>query len=311
MVNSSKTFRMIRQSATLGVRPRRWIGYWLGLSLAIASTSTVAEPVERYHFKLTYGSTAVCKAYVARLVRTKFHSPPICRKGDLAVSKEIVSPPAVAMPPHDVGRLAPQVSKTLAGAELSKSSPALSGSEKSAASYAGEPAARNQSRAILSGQPLKYYSRFDPEADVDNDGVGDEIMIWRNSFSPCGDAYPHAADEFMITPVYLLILDSKKNIDAERTRLVFSDELHTAIARARGKNELLPANAAHSSAQDLLGQSYGIFKYHGLYYTDVYYPKTNSVGENEPNTWSIGVFLNRNKSTSLICEIEETDIRSR
>jgi hypothetical protein len=298
-------------STDLHPHARSPIGRWLCAALAVASWSAVAESAETYRFKLTYGGGAVCNAYLDRLVRTKFRSPPICRNDELASSKAIESLPTVAVPPIEVGRLAPQVGEVLFAVKTPRTSGTQAHSEVSDASYEAHPAALDQSRAILSGQPLKYYARFFPPADVDNDGTGDEVVIWRNSSSPCGDAYPHADDEVMITPIYLLILDARRNIDGTRTRRLLSDEMQVAALRAHDLRVPDAARVAQSPGRKLFGRSYGIFKFEGLYYSDVYYSLPIAGPQREPNTSRIGIFLNRNKTTSLACEIEETDVRSR
>lgn len=286
-----------------------------GSANVTSSTTQQKSYIEKggshFTFDLTRGKgTNLCEAYVRRLNMTVFHEFPNC---DRPENTEVPGFTKLTRIPLTSG----EISRLYASAQgLAQSNdPALFEKQRADREKRGlwvapgnlyDDVVQDHAVRIAKGQS-PYYYRFEPRIDIDNDGHTDEVVVWKESSSPCGAGVgptntPH------LHPTYLMILDTEWNLDVERTRRLFEHpQVHqlTYTDLKTGEKRLLESVMNGFIGR---GSTFGVLAYRGEVYFDTFHRPLGDINENAPLlTQTLSVYRARHGEVREMCEIQWTD----
>jgi hypothetical protein len=143
-----------------------------------------------------------------------------------------------------------------------------------------------------------YAFQYQPRADIDNDGVDDDIVVWRSGVA-CGLTYHNVSLYPQISPNIIAVLDAKGAVDEPRTRTILE---HPVKKRS-------PFGGMRS-----VGVALGLFEYKGTTYIEGFYDTEGDFqgrrrgipkGAGWPDGYTniLGVFHHKAGKTSLLCEL--------
>jgi hypothetical protein len=226
-----------------------------------------------YDVKLKSGVESVCAAYAKALTNATYETMARCERPQMGATDGFQSIGRKPLPAEEVGRLFEPVVRLLAGENLRQ----RAGSQATDAPFY----VRRQQQAIEAGQPLRFFHRFEPRPDINNDGTPDDVVIWKDIGVPCG-VVRYEEPEFSKT--HALILDAHGNPDAGLTRAVFGFR-----------------------SKEWLGDSFGVFQFKGDYYFDTFNSYTNlrqaTAAEEQAILDTLSVYRHKGGETRLVCEI--------
>lgn len=258
----------------------------LGAVMSFASTAGPLTVRATYSFRLTKGKdVAVCEAYIQRLRTTKFELPPYCDRPEGSTVAGFGTLHRVTLSNDDLVRMWPHV-KFFTQRQKQLDS-------VSTMSVADVKAEVTNSVAWT----------YDPMLDVDNDGVGDKILVWRGSGvglqdgnGACGDdnVFRDVPGGLRVREVAFILTADGQRIDEDRTREVFG-QLHTT-PNPPGQH-FLP-----------IGERVGIFQFKGLYYIDAFADPSPSSPQDRSRIPaslrdSATVLLRQHGETREVCEV--------
>lgn len=266
------------------------------LLVVISFIAPFAQQVaaERYRFVLTKGAEEpVCKAYVQRLNRTDFEAPPYCDRPENSDVKGFATLNRVVLDIDEIEKLNSQVYGFLWERD---------------ARYVHPPAGqRDRWRANLELQiqhstSLQRHFRFEPPIDIDNDGVPDQLVIWRETGYRCGEvlgAGPARASTFVI------VLDAQGNVDAARTQEIFGHPAGGYVVTYRDAQK--NAITKESKRFRPIGRSLSVFVFEGRSYFDTFYDDwgdlTNHRRDDPQIMNTLAVLKRESGKTDPVCEI--------
>ncbi len=204
------------------------------------------------HFALTKGQgKPVCEAYLQRLNQTYFYEPPYCGRPENDQVPGFAQLQAVRLSAVEVNRLLVAQANLTEMLHLVPAPDALA----LAASRDTSPVYLDTSGflpAVSPGQNLSVW-RFGHSVDIDNDGVPDNLILWRNGnlpvWSRCGQQLTHFWN--LQGPIAFILTADNSAIDERRTLDLF------------GHSESFGAGAVQ-------GASIGVFSYRGEFYSDAF-----------------------------------------
>ena len=280
------------------------------------SLTMSAPPPYRYDFQLTKGKgTPVCDAYVQRLRATDFYVIPRCERPDNVSVPGFKPLGRVPLTRAEVLALNDSVQGLLFANDPGYAK-ARSLAEKTKRPFASDAAlnadAQESSLRNTAGKsPARspYYYRFEPRVDIDNDGVADDVVMWSQTASPCGQTYaPNYAYPRAVS-VFPAILGEGAQLDVESTRAL--------LQHPRGDVFYPPQRLALPVAVEFrkIADALGVFAYAGEYYLDGFYTyfgdlEGNSVRTSE-TTGVLAVFERKGGTTTAVCEVSWNDRKQR
>lgn len=268
-----------------------------------------SEP-RRWRFSLVEGSADVCPAYVSRLNQSEFSTYPICDRpeDDHVAGFEKLN--RVPLSVEEVERLYDTAVGLIRRGDpdyfrRSREQRGLSPSRSDGPEFARE----NQSRVSRGDVPLFY--RFDPEIDIDNDGVADDVVIWKQTGVTCGSLSARAGYSGPIfSETHLLILDANGDVDVQRTKELLGHPGGESVTYRdeQGREQTLDFSRLRFRT---IGNSNGVFAYRGRYYYDTFYGSTGDFNNQRVGlsgiTHVIAVLAHSDGETKLMCEIRWLD----
>jgi hypothetical protein len=207
----------------------------------------------------------VCEAYLQRIHQTLFYEPPFCGRPDNDQVPGFAHLRAVPLSPMQVNRFS--VSQANLEAQLSLHYTERPDAMELAAS-AETKFVYLDTGGIIAAVPKNANVsvwRYEPPADIDNDGIPDNIVMWRSSgppiWTPCGLVPFSDSGRQSGGPVTYVLSADSASIDVAKTVALFGDP------RMQG-----PENQAWTPAGEYhpVGYSMGIFQYQGEYYFDAF-----------------------------------------
>jgi hypothetical protein len=145
--------------------------------------------------------------------------------------------------------------------------------------------------------------RYDPPADIDNDGAPDSLVIWQGYGAShgsyvCGSVKDR--DPWWQNQIAYIVDFDAMRIDEKRTRKIFGHPVGSYSSVMAGKRKVtLPGFRP-------IGLKMGIFKYDGLYYFDTFFDSSGDFQgrrQKDPRIGStLGVFLRKDGVTKQMCE---------
>ncbi len=240
----------------------------------------------------------VCEAYVQRLNQTWFYEPPFCGRPENDQVPGFGSLHRVTLRPMEVNRLA--VSRTNVSAY-----PETPFREKP---NAMELAAAAETKyvyldvggyvpAVPRAANVSVW-RYVPPLDMDNDGVPDNVIIWRDNGLPiwdtCGEPTTHAPGGTSSGPIPYVLSADNASIDVPKTTAMFGD----AALPPQDDNRVQ------------LGYSVSVFKYRGEYYFDAFMDHDTAASKPEPPEYyrkSLYVFQRKAGQLLRACRVENAD----
>jgi hypothetical protein len=260
---------------------------------ALVLCATMLMPVHRaeaapaydypYEIELKSGVEHVCAAYVRALSDSSFPQIARCERPDVGDVDGFQRVGRQPLQPKEVSDLLVPVVTMLEKDEYRAAKIVGSGAD-------ADHFERQQQRSIEAGQPHRFFYRFDPQPDIDNDGTPEGVAVWKDVGVPCGFVKFH---DPMFSPTHLLILDSRENLDERRTRAIF------------GLESIAPTPA---SSRKWLGDSFGVFRFRSEFYFDTFNSYSNldhtiSAAEEKSLLETLLVFQRKGGTTRLVCEI--------
>ena len=242
-----------------------------------------ALPVYDYGYDITLksGTEALCTAYVQFLSKASFPQTARCARPDPGNVDGFKSVKRKPLAPAEVGNLYVPVTTLFVKKPASVD---RGGRHDSDAQFVQ----RAQKETIEAGQPDRFFYGFSPRPDIDNDGSPDDIVIWKDVFVPCG-VVRYSEPEFSATRIF--ILDSRGNLDVNRTASIFS---------------LAPvAKSDPSSKPKWLGESFGVIQFRGEFYFDTFNSYSNLPRGTDEEDFlnTLSIYQRKGGKTRLVCEI--------
>jgi hypothetical protein len=263
-------------------------------AFAVARCLAVDLPMvsATYEFKVTVGKDLpVCRAYVERLRQTQYTTPPYCDRPEPGAPSDFKVLNRVPLTYPEAAKLWPHVT------------------------YFTTEQRQASEDALLPQYHIDRYLgtrlvawKYSPEVDIDNDGVPDDVLIWRgtglNTLGDvgdwCGQPPMHDRDPpggVRLAQLAFILEKDGVRIDEQRTHEIFgnSDTQHE-----------LPSGALRE-----LGSHVGIFNYRSTYYIDTFYNRHwgdfRGQRRDQPALDdTLGVFLRKGGRTDRVCEIRMT-----
>ena len=185
-------------------------------ALPSAAYSGDAYSGARYHFTLKKGGERlVCKAYQKRLNSSQFIYPPYCDRPEGGGAYGFKKLNRVFLGNAEVRRLSRQVSGFLQQKDIHMWEKIEAERRRLGVWRGHEQGLGEESeRDIQALAPIQRPFRFDPPVDVDNDGVPDEVVMWREMGYVCGTQYSHERTASRAA-TFAVILNKKGNIDRQ------------------------------------------------------------------------------------------------
>jgi hypothetical protein len=256
------------------------------------SHSTRFEPAT-VRMRLVQGhGTPVCEAYLQRLNQTVFHAPPYCGR-----------------PENDqVPGFARLSRVTMTFADYNKINPHVNWFEQSGHSaVTGEAEAMDAVKSSGSSNIHPTSWRYDPQVDIENNGVPINIIVWSEVSGWCGtrqwpDGTPTTAGFRESQQIFVQSLTDDGLDDAKSSQLFGHP--------TRGLSAEVPPDPilVNSPSFQPLGRSLSVFKYKGLVYFDTFFDgggwadfegKRAKVPTLDNH---LAVFLRKNSVTRQVCE---------
>jgi len=283
---------------------------WLAAALMFNVGATHAQS-RTFAFSLERGQeTKVCLAYLDRLNRTEFANYPFCGRPEDRPADGFVNLKQAPLDTPTVEHLYDAAKWLIDQGDteyLQKLREYRRQRGLSVPTSDGPHFARESEALVKNGgQPL--FSRLEPQIDIDNDGVGDDVITWKQTGITCGETFSPVngnTAEPVRAGTYLLVLDSDGEIDAAKSKGIIEHPAGDSYTYTDAKGE--SHTISFSGRIRKLGYSYGAFVYEGITYFDTFY---NSTGDylngrvDEPGVTDVLAVLKRSSgATDLVCEI--------
>lgn len=323
----STTLKRVLNTGACRVTP-----YWAALLLSMSSLSCagdladgsadvsgstpqpksfIAKGGSHFTFALTRGKgTPVCDAYVKRLNLTVFHQFPNCDRPENTEVPGFTKLNRIPLTSGEISRLYASAQSLVQFNDPAGFAKWRTDREKRGLYISPgnlyDIAVREQAVRLELGQSPFYY-QYEPRIDIDNDGHADNVVVWKGTTNFCGAGHG-PADDPLLNPTYLMVLDGEGNLDVERTRRLFEHpEVHqlTFTNPKTGEKHLLES-VNHGFIGR--GSTLGVFSYRGTIYFDTFHDWLGDINENVPLlTQTLSVYRARRGEVREMCEIQWTD----
>ena len=270
------------------------------------------QPVTTIRVRLIKGQgVPVCEAYLQRLNQTVFHEPPSCGRPENDQIPGFTRLHRVPLPASDVNESYPKTynlsHKTSYGEQLIgpvEGRPDVAAVQMVAGLLGPVPILAVPDNAKISAW------RFDPRADIDNDGQPDNVVIWRNwpprwdddfELFACGFA---ARTAYQIEPVDQVpfVFTGHSVIDIPKSVAVFGDP--TPLPKDQRLDPALPPGQQSYQWLQPRGPSVEIFEYGGKYYFDT---SKDAPGKTVLDQNTLVVYLRERDTTREVCTYQNMD----
>jgi len=277
--------------------------------LAPTSAASDSNPFFQYRFSLTKGrGSPVCEAYLQRLSQTEFRHQAYCDRPESDVvpgfgklNRENLSIP-------EMNRIVPQF-QIIRYIRSNLSADMIVAMNRSGGVYGGglPPPGTGILRESL---PPRSSWRYSPLVDIDNDGTPDHVWIYSEESQTLNDCLTYAGNnavEVRAEHIALVVTPDESTIDQRKTIAIFGHpdggyRVPTQFVQSAGFPPFMKSFR-------IIGGSYGIFEYRGLYYFDTFFDGDADEGDFEDRRKSdrgledtLGVFLRQRGTTRQVCE---------
>lgn len=262
--------------------------------IVLATTTTVLfvfavdySVAKEDRFTLVRGRhVGVCEAYRKRLNATNFEQAPVCDR------PEDISVPGFA----NLNRV------PLTSDEVFKLWPSVGAMEKPASDTSDwtlDAAKQELGRTILAW-------KYDPNADVQNNGSSQTVVMWRGSRLHLGienSDFACGLSDSRTPQLAFIVSASQSEVDEAATRRVFWRAKPAILSYT------VDGKLHHQSIDLPVGWNMSIFKFEGLYYFDTFYNDDgwgdyqNKRRKDKALARTLAVFLHRNGETREMCEL--------
>jgi hypothetical protein len=272
------------------------------------------EPVSEFDATLLKGKEAVCPAYVKRLndsplsrvlkpTNAGLLNTPHCDRGENNYPPGFQLLKRVPLTIAELRRLQPSVFAFLnsptgtplsvpAPPKLDPSLPLVGGSDE-----------YRQSTAI-NARDNYYFYRFEPRIDIDNDGVQDDVVVWKESPGFCGEL--DNGGNPMVFRTDILVLDKNGALDMEKTRRILGHPMGAVLAFANPSDPTHPHEVSDTQFRPI-GMTLGVIVFRGVTYLDTFYAPGGDLENRRDGTPNylntLAVLRHKDGKTSLVCEI--------
>jgi len=242
-------------------------------------------------FSLTKGAgTPVCDAYLQRLNSTMYDYPPFCDRLENDQVPGFLALNRVRMTPEKILVIYTQVKGFLSSTDPEQWHKLTETRKKLGLSPWGGTKDQ-QLQGIISSintNQLKVF-RYDPPIDIDNDGIQDEVVLWKEQ--RCG-TYEGVSPYRQRAPTFAIVLNKNRDqVDTVTTKELFGHPM----GGYGGSKQFRP-----------IGDYLGIFNYKGQYYFDTFYTPWGDLANNrreDPNIAdTLAVFKHSQGKLQLMCE---------
>jgi hypothetical protein len=284
----------------------RFLGLVLGLLMAcVAGTASPDQGDEEgtaVRFWVTKGKgVKVCEAYAARLSRTKFSRIPHCDRPEVA-APGFLRLERVPLTPAEIVRIGNRV-----GGFLSSGDQNARFRDSRWADFDGHSGADALKHAEdeIRQRDLQPF-RIRPEPDVDNDGLPDEVVIWRGE--RCGEFIGESEFPQKGRSSAIVLSKTGEEIDEARTRAVFG---HPSGGYPVSWVDPDTKKTLSGFASDFrpIGPYIGLFSYRRLWYFDTFFHTQygdfkDQRRDNLALESALGVFKHQSGKTAQVCELQ-------
>lgn len=285
----------------------------------VATLGSVGEQksIKKPTFILEKGNkNLVCQAFLERLqvsdLTANYGYFPQCRRPEIDTVDGFLYLKKVPLSVDEVVKLYGQVQAFISekNSQFYSTKPAYKDTGESNRLSISERFAVNDEIKASNNWPLGLFDplenrpyRFEGFIDIDNDGIGDDIIIWRDPQQECGKGYENRGNRPLFYPDYAFVLDRQGNIDDKRTLDIFSSP---ALARAvkyinKKTGEVGSLNFYRPSTS-----STGIVIYQNQTYFDGFYYQADNYdhkGNNSNQPRKYGLFQYKQGKTKVVCEL--------
>ncbi len=265
------------------------------------TAGTSAAGTDRRRFRLVAGRRVpVCEAYLQRLNQTRFYrdppgvpSSPFCGRPESDAVPGFSRLTRVPLAAEEVNSMINPVYNFTHGTTFEDSQPVA------------------EAQGMLNHELFVW--RYRPAIDVDNDGTGDDVIVWQGQGAGAGTG---GCGEYGVPPtpqvalrqaqLAYVLTPNGKQVDVTRTIALFGHPIQAySITDAKGR---VTTATPHFRP---IGTSIGIFKYRHLYYFDSFFDIWGDFADQRRDrpalANNLGVFLRRDGKTRQICEYHTDD----
>jgi hypothetical protein len=268
------------------------------------SLTMSTRPPYHYDFKLEKGAgVPVCDAYLARLRATEFPTLPHCGRPENTAIAGFKALNWVPLTKTETLKLFDPIEGLLFFGDpgfvkmRAARGQSFTGTGSQSAADRQDAALRVQSE--IQPSPAPYYFRFDPHIDINNDGIAEDVIMWKQSGLRCGNSYPPAAF-LTVAATYFVVLNERKDLDVERTRELLEWPNPPSVPKAMKSDRIR-----------FMAHTFGVFNYKDEYYFDAFYPSEGNLSSQYEKakgvTDLLRVFQRKGTSARALCEIRWFD----
>jgi hypothetical protein len=249
---------------------------------------------QSFPFKLTKGrELPVCEAYLQRLNVTVYERPPYCDRPENDEVPGFILLNRVSLDPIALNVLFPSIYN------FWFPRPAVEPDDFRALRSGSVDVSKDAGAAMSAW-------RYDPPVDLNNNGMPDNVLVWRgygvsNAAAPCGASAGYQAWGYRQRQVPLIMNADNKSVAADKTAALLDSRVPLTALQKRSRS-----STGARSRFKAIGRSVGIFRYRDLYYLDAFSePSANYIGEHLKNPRvanTLSVFLRRGEQTTKVCE---------
>jgi hypothetical protein len=248
----------------------------------------------------------VCKAYLKLLNETDFVRPPYCDRPESDDVPEFTKLNRINLSVDETLKLEPQINGFLMKKDIHLSEKVNVQRKQLGLSVESDAERRSYIESILNdNDPLHKQVRFDPPVDIDNDGIPDQVVLWRDTGVTCGA--PSTVNDWPTRArTSAFILDAQDNVDPIRTQEVFGHPL--GGYRWQSKDPKTGKILTEESDKFRpVGLFIGIFVFDGKTYFDTFYDSwgdLNNQRKKKPYmNDTLAVFKREHGKTEAVCEM--------
>jgi len=261
---------------------------------------------EKYKFVLKLGKgVPVCEAYLKRLNKSDFESPPYCDRPENTDVPGFAELNRVFLNADEILKLDRQAYGFLMNRDVHYWEKSLAERKRLGLSITTDAQLRSEIVLQLrSSAEVQRHFRFEPPVDVDNDGVRDLLVVWRETGYVCGEPFGN-----FTRPVrgatHVLVLDKEGNVDPARTQEIFGHPEGGYIVQIKDRTG--GAVTTETKRFRPVGPTLGVIVFRDKTYFDTFYDEWGDLKnqrKDDPQIYNTLALLKHERGkTEAICEL--------
>lgn len=298
----------------------KYISFFVFSCMVITTTVATADEADtkKASFTLTKGkNNPVCKAYAERLKTSDFTTNyghfPQCNRPENDTVEGFSQLTRTPLTVDEIARLWDQVKSFIStrDSQWYSEHPGYSSWDVTTRTSIIERFKIDDEIKAKNNWPYGFFDntenrpyRIDSPVDIDNDGMPDNIVIWRDPQQHCGHSYENInSNRPLFEQMYALVLDDQGNIDDQKTSRVFGSSIENTGLMY--KNKITGDVTVIKNHHFPITYSPGILQYQNQTYFDGFYAWWHPYkGKEDPKlNKKLGLLVNKQGMTKVVCEL--------